>query len=256
MDMTFGKKEVGLLIGLFGVLLAVGAWFLYTSPTLEKTAALKTENEVLSAKAETYSAVNARLSDYENGIVEAKNARDEITDHYPSEIKIQDSVMFWANIDNAYPFDAGFADLELETIDAVAVAGVEDLGGATLIEKEDGQYISDDEIEDVTAKYVLYGAPAGMNFASTYGGMKKVFNYVNSQYDRNSIDQVDLYYDEETGLLQGTIWVTQYYLQGLDKDYSPAFIPSVPKGQSDVFHTGAISMDALNDAPELEEPEN
>ena len=91
-----------------------------------------------------------------------------------------------------------------------------------------------------------------MNFACTYNGLKYMINYITSQTNKNSIIGFEIYYDEETGYLTGAVGVELYYIEGLEKEYVPTFIPAVPKGLSDVFHTGADTVSLLTnpaDAP-------
>ena len=244
MNMQVTKGQRDLLIGLLGVLIAVVVWFLVASPTKEKTDALINENNTLKPKVEEYELRDARLDEYKLGIVQNNAEMETITARFPSAIETEDSVMFWANIDNQYPFQLAFKDLELDERDPVAVAGIEDTGDATIAYEEDGSAtISDADAEQLTAKYKLYGAPMSMNFICTYDGMKDMFEYITSQYNRNSINAVEIAYDQETGLLTGAIGMELYYIEGLEKEYNPPFIPSMPKGQSDVFHTTGLDLE-------------
>lgn len=244
--MSISSKERDILIGFFGVIIAVLVWFLYASPTIEKTDALKNENVILSEKASEYESVNLRVGEYKEAIITNGAEILETTDRYPGEIRTEDQIMFWANISSSYPLQLFFHDLAIEERDPVAVAGVEDLGGASVTDNEDGTYsIPDSDVEDITAKYVLYGAPMGMNFRCTYEGMKDMFNYIAKQYNRNAILGTEITYDESTGVLEGSIAVELYYIEGLDKPYAPTFIPAVPAGQTDVFHTGTSELDEL-----------
>ena len=243
MNMQVTKGQRDLLIGLVGVLIAVAVWFLVAQPTREKTQALENENNTLKPKVEEYELRDARLDEYKLGIVQNNAESETIIARFPSAIELEDSVMFWANIDNAYPFQLAFKDLELEERDAVAVAGIDESEDVTVAYEDDGSAtISDDDAERVSATYKLYGAPMAMNFVCTYDGMKDMFEYITSQYNRNSINAFEIYYDEETGLLTGAIGMELYYIEGLDKEYNPPFIPSIPKGQSDVFHTADYDL--------------
>lgn len=244
MKMNLGKKEISLLIALGGILCAVLVWFLVASPTREKTEVLENENVTLKAKAEEYEAVNARLGEYTNNIAMYEAEKADIISHYPVRIETEDQVMFWSDIDILDPVELGFKDLEIEQRDPIAVSGIEDTGEASLtVDEESGSMtISDSDVGELTASYKLFGAPTGMNFACTYQGLKKMIDYINSQYDRNSINQIEVSYDDSTGYLMGSVWVNLYYIEGLEKEYQPKFIPSVPKGQADVFHTSVTDL--------------
>ncbi|MCR4787625.1 MAG: hypothetical protein K5888_03470 [Lachnospiraceae bacterium] len=244
MNMQVTKGQRDLLIGLLGILIAVAVWFLVASPTMEKTQKLEAENNTLKPKVEEYELRDARLDEYKLGIVQNNAEVETITARFPSAVELEDSVMFWANIDTAYPFKLRFKDLKLAERDPVLVAGAEDIDDASVIYEEDGSAtISDETAENLSAKYKLYGAPMGMNFICNYEGMKDMFDYIVNQYNRNAINNFEIAYDDETGLLTGEIGIELFYIEGLDKEYTPPRIPSVPKGQSDVFHSLELDLD-------------
>lgn len=252
MKMSISPKERNILIGFFGILIAVAAWFAYVSPTRDEIEAVKLENVSLKATADEYESINLRVNDYEEAIKADVIIAEEITSRFPAEVKTQDQMMFWADFDKEDMENLRFGDLEIDDRDPVAVTGVEDLGGANINVADDGSItIADAQVEDITAKYVLYGAPFGMGFACTYDGLKSMVKYVNDQYDRNCILGFDVAYDETSGLLEGSISVELFYIEGLEKDYQASFIPSVPVGQADVFHMGQRQL-----AKEAKEKEN
>lgn len=244
MDMTITKSQRDLLIGLAGVLIAVACWFLVASPNIEKREALETENATLRPKAEEYQAVHARVDEYKESIVTLTNTENEIVKHFPARIEREDQLMFWSNVDAAYPMDLRFGDIELGEWDAVAVAGMEEGQESEVTYDEEGNpIVSDSSVPEIQADYKLYGATMAMAFASSYDGMKNLFAYVNSLNDKNSIDSFEIYYDESTGVLQGSLGMRLYYLEGTDNEYQPYFVPSVPTGVDDVFRTGGMDLE-------------
>lgn len=248
MNMKIGKKEISLLLGLAGIAIGVLVWFLIASPTMDKTTVLKNENATLKIKAEEYEAVNARLAEYTNKIAEFLAEKEEIVAKYPSEIRTEDQIMFWANIDVVDPTNLAFKDLEIESRDPIAVAGVEGFDEASVNMDANGNVtLTDEEAIDIVATYKLFSAPTGMNFASTYDGLKIMVDYINSQESQNSINQIEVAYDKELGVLTGSIWVNLYYIEGLEKEYQPTFIPTVPIGQADVFHTSGFDIETAGE---------
>lgn len=244
MDMTITKSQRDLLIGLAGVLIAVLCWFLVASPNIEKRQSLESENETLRPKAEEYQAVHARVDEYRDSIVTLNNTADEIVGHFPSRIEREDQLMYWSNVDAAYPMDLRFGDIELGEWDAVAIAGADEATQEQVTYDDDGNAVLPDEVmEAATADYKLYAATMAMAFISSYDGMKDLFKYVNALNDRNSIESFEISYDREDGILQGSVGMKLYYLEGTDKEYQPYFIPSVPTGVEDVFRTGGLDLE-------------
>jgi len=245
MRMSVSPKERNLLIGVLGILIAVAAWFLYISPTRDDIEAIKLENVSLKATADEYESVNLRADEYQSSIAQNLILAEEITGHFPSQVSTQDQMMFWSDIDKFDPDNLRFGDLEIEDRDPVAVAGVDDYGNAQMTVNDDGSVsFADSSIEDISAKYVLYGAPTSMAFACTYDGLKSMVRYINAQNNKNAINGFNVEFDESTGYLEGSVTVELFYIEGLEKEYSPVFIPSVPTGQSNIFHTGERALEA------------
>jgi len=237
--MKIKKSERDLLIGLLGILVFVATWFLYISPTMDSTKSLKSQNVELKAKAEIYQTIDLRKDEYARETLVCDFERAEIEDKYPAEVRTEDQLMFWTNIDSAYPYDLYFKAVEMPERDIVAVAGVEDITGLDIVYTEgssDAQ-ISDTQAASVASKYKLCGAPTTMSFVSTYKGMKQMFDYINNQYNENSILSFEIMYNEENGLLEGAVSTELFYIEGMEKEYSAPFIPTVPKGQSNIFHS-------------------
>lgn len=258
MDMTITKSQRDLLIGLAGVLIAVLCWFLVASPNIDKREALEVENETLKPKAETYQAVHARVDEYRASIASLSIEEEELISHLPSMIEREDQLMFWSNIASSYPYDLRFDDIELGEWDAVAVAGLDEstVDTTAITTDENGNPVIDDAaIPTAVADYKLYGATMDMNFASTYSGLKFMLNYIYSQNDKNSIEGIDVTYDSESGYLMGELFMELFYVEGTGKEYVPSFIPSVPSGVDDLFHTEGVGLidqviDAVNEAAE------
>ena len=238
MKMTVTKTERNLLLGILGVAIAVAVWFFYASPTIDKTNQLRSENSTLKIQAEEYEAVNARFDEYLNNIAQYKVEMEEILAHYPADVRTEDQMMFWANIDHAYPDEIAYGTVAIDERDYILVAGADDVNGANPVANGDGTVpITEEQAEAASARFKLCGAPMAMDFASTYDGMKDMLRYIGEQYEKNSIIGIEVDYDEEAGLLKGAVGVELYYILGTDKEYTPYFIPSVPKGQADIFHT-------------------
>ena len=254
MNMTIGKKERDLLIGLAGVFVAVLVWFLIASPTLEKKDALHAENETLRPKAEEYQAVAARLTEYEEGLVAYETERDDILSHYPSSMRKEDLLMFWSNIDLMNVDNLLAGDIELDEWEAVEIEGAEAAPEEVTYDEEGNVVESTTPTTEVDSNYVLYKAPIAYEFACTYEGAKDSLRYLYEQYEKNQITGYSLEYDDATGLLYGNAYVNLFYIDGTEKEYTPAFIPTLPSGVDNIFHTidGTVAERKAAGAPDAD----
>lgn len=248
MDMTIGKKEKDLLIGLAGVIVAVLVWFLVASPTMEKTEALKADNEYLRPRAEEYQAVYAKIEDYQGGIQALNDEKNDIISHFPSKVEREDQIMFWANLDAEYPTQAALRDIAISN-DEVFYASSgngENPNGITNIEEA----TSPDEIAAIYESTVLlYKAPINVMFDSTYVGLKDIIGFITAQSNKNAIDNMVIGFDSATGNLTGSIDINMFYITGTGKEYEQPGIPAPKTGISDVFHTSGVKLNlAANNA--------
>ena len=60
--------------------------------------------------------------------------------------------------------------------------------------------------------------------------------------DKKSIEGLAVSFDDETGNLEGTLDMNMYYMVGTGKDHTPATIPTVPTGVSNVFRAENIKV--------------
>ena len=217
--MKLGNKEINLIKGLIGIVLAVLVWMFVASPIKEKKELLAAENAELKVKKEEYEAVNAQRAKYEEGMTALQNERDDLLESYPSGMIREDEIMYWANMERA-----NTGQLALE---AITMQGFEEV-------YVDGYEASE---EEGATQLHLFRAPVDYQFKSTYDGLKGMTDYVFAQNDKKSIGSLDVSYNEETGNLEGTLGMNMYYMVGTGKDHTPATIPSVPTGVSNVFHS-------------------
>lgn len=225
--MKFGKKELNLIIGLLGVLIAVGVWMFVASPMKEKTESLKSENVELKAKADEYQAVNAQRPQFEAETIELQDERATLLKAFPAGMTKEDEIMYWANMERANASTLAMSNIVMSGWEEVHVEGQPSSEG-----------------EGATQLH-LFKAPVSYTYQSTYDGIKNMVRYVFAQNDKKSISKVSAAFDAATGNLVGTVDINMYYMNGTGNEYVPYTIPTVPTGVADVFHTSSeLTTDA------------
>ena len=259
MDMTISKGQRDLLIGLLGVLIAVGVWFLVANPYREKTETLKAENEQLKPKWEEYQAVAANVEEYKTRIIDADANKEEIIAHFPSMLEREDQIMYWANAASkmSEEEEMDFSNLGMGPWTMVEVEGLntEEQPQVDVEYDEEGNPIVSDDTgaaQTSSSNYELYTDTLQMDFQCTYNGLKDFTQYVLAQNDRNRIDRLEAYYDPATENLMGNMSLALYYLTGTGKEYVESPIPSVVSGSYDPFRTGFAPLNLEGEFDEEE----
>ena len=245
--MTFAvsKRDKCLLLGLFGGVFLLLAWLYGATPLQEKTAALQTENVTLKAKADLYQAINANLPTYEEGIEKMERQIADIANSYPVYISREDEILFLANMENTY-----HSDIAVENI---TMSAVEEIVANVVVETEDTEAVTQEaatateEVVEAVPEIHMYRQPVNYSFRCTYKGAKDMITHLYAQTDKKCVEGVSLAYDSATGNLMGSLDLNQYYMTGIDKNYQPTSVPTVPKGVRDVFHTvgGSAGVDSV-----------
>lgn len=227
--MKLGKKEINLLIGLLGILIAAGVWMFVASPMKEKTEVIKSENIGLKEKAEEYQAVNAQRASFEAETVELTDERARLLAAFPAGMRREDEIMYWANMERANASELAMNNLSMGGWEEVFVPGQPAASG-----------------EGATQLH-LYKAPVTYTYQSTYDGLKNVVKYVFAQNDKKSISRITAAFDAGSGNLVGAVDINMFYMKGTGNEYVPYTMPTVPTGVADVFH----STDKLANASDV-----
>lgn len=237
--MKLGKKEINLLIGLLGVLIAVGVWMFVASPMKDKTQLIEVENAELKVKSDEYQAVNAQRAQFEADTLNLQEERATLLSAFPSGMTKEDEIMYWANMERANSSSLALSNLVMSGWSEVFVEG------------------QPEATEEGGTQLHLYRVPVNYTYQATYTGVKDMVNYVFSKNDKMSIESITASYDGTTGNLIGTIDVNMYYMSGSGNEYVPATIPTVPTGVADIFHSESTLTDGSDvsnfDAGDAEE---
>ena len=83
----------------------------------------------------------------------------------------------------------------------------------------------------------LYYVPVSTAFDVNYVSFKQLITAMAGDADKKSIEEVSLTYNEETGLLSGTMTSNFYYMQGTDEVYETPDVNGVSVGTSNPFRS-------------------
>ena len=98
--------------------------------------------------------------------------------------------------------------------------------------------ISDTEDGGYTVGYYdvsLLRETLGTQYTCTYDQLKKLVNFINVYPERMNIENITMGYNNETGLLQGTLTLNLYAVTGTSKEYIAPDISGLSMGQTNIF---------------------
>ena len=278
MNMEITKKDASLLIGLFGVLVAVVVYYFVFVPYTEKADSLKSENISLNSRVQT---LQLLANDYDNLLQQTKDNQEslkKILDRFPSDVKEEDMIMLAVQLQSQGAFDSitglsigeatdvyAVTDLDAkvaETVDGrlgtttAATDPSQTDGTEEGVQTETATEESAGDVEltpgqlNLDGNYVLRERTGEITGTSSYEGFKQAIQMLTERNDRTQIN-VMASYDIETGLLDSSMTIIADFMTGTGKPYVAPTIPYVPQGTGNIFGTVDLTKqaeDELTDA--------
>ena len=268
MSLAVTKRDIGLLIGLVGVLLAVLAYNFAYTPYTEKTQALETENKALEQRVQILQSLADQRDDMLNATEENNEKTKDIIERFPAKVTEEDIIMFAVDLEREAPYEYVTAvQIGLPT-DVYAVTDMdarveakanELLGGAqptaadatqqtqTPAPTTQAQVPGQEEAVEIIGQinydgnYTLKARTAEITAVATYEGFKDAIEIITQRNDRTQLS-VSASYDIETGLVDTNISLVTNYMEGTGKAYKNPEIPFVPQGTNNIFGTIELSI--------------
>ena len=261
------RKDVLLLIGLLGVLVAVAGYFLAYKPNTEKTEKLKAENEQLQQRVIDLGQKMKNKGTYIEKTESMNQEMQAIYQLFPVDTREEDSILLAINQELLAPMKVESVAIntleEVPFLDDVQedeeVEYTYEIGEVETYEDQEG--IQDPEtaetapVEEAASMgnpYGLFNRETTINYTVSYEGLKRGIKNICVQPNRMSIEKVTVAFDETTGLLAGSTVVNMYCVPGQEgKEYVEPDFSSVLLGTDNIF--GTIRIHSEQDLPELED---
>ena len=260
------KKDVLLLIGLLGVLVAVAGYFLAYKPNTEKTEKLKAENEQLQQRVIDLGNKMKNKSTYIEETESMNNEMQAIYQLFPVDTREEDSILLAINQELLAPMKVESVAIntleEVPFLDDVQeeeeVEYTYEIGEVETYEDQEGiqdpqtvETAPQDETASVGNPYGLFNRETTINYIVTYEGLKRGIKNICVQPNRMSIEKVTVAFDETTGLLAGSTVVNMYCVPGQEgKEYVEPDFSSVLLGTDTIF--GTVKIYSEENLPDLE----
>ncbi len=254
--MKVKKSEIQLLIAVIGVLIAVATYFLVYTQFNDMSDALESQNTSLRSQVATLEVLDQRKTDYMDATQKMQSYITGFENRFPADILPEDSIMMVKNMEDATRTD--IANISFGTIAEVAyneqtaadnstlAAVTADAPADTAAAAADAAVSGTDTTTVTTNSPIstegtvyadthMYEVPLGISIECTYDDFKRLVRYIYSQQERQSIQGVNISYNDADGKLSGNMNLNTYYLLGTDKVYSEPYIPGMEMGVDTIF---------------------
>ena len=244
--MEISARDKKLLVYLIAISIIAGSYFFVAKPLLDKQAILNEEISELQQKVTHYTEIYNNMDNYESQIAEAQTKYNETCNKLFGGLNQDNTIMMVKDLENAT--DVWIARLSFTEEDVVFG---EEIADATA---EGSETTEGAEIAEGTEAAVADGseaAPASMqgvrqdlniDYAASYDNFKRFIEYIENHDERLFISSINATYSVDSGLVGGSMVLSQYAILGTDKEYKAPEINNVTLGTDTIFKTGTTLL--------------
>lgn len=229
------KKDIQLLLVVFGILIGFASWQFVYKPNQQKAETISTENTGLQKEVEDLEVLDAQKEKFLADTETMKAECTKITNSFASDLLTEDQIMYLYNMEIVDANDVKVPSVSITPTIEIPYASATTVADATASETSDGTTTETVEVfQPVDEGIRLFDSKSTVSFVTTNNGLKNVIQYVYDIPIRKAISSVSMTTSEE-GYLTGTMELDFYYMTGTDVPYSRISIPGVPTGTNNVF---------------------
>lgn len=252
--MKLSKRDRGLLLMIGGIAILLCVYYFVFLNLQEKTSALEANNALLEsvisqlkeldknreqylADTETFKEDNEEIKalfpvgmEEEDDILYVNGLEGTLSEYYASSIGMPSAVAY----ELAYPAVEQISVDQMLGTDPTATTEVAETTEAT-----DGTSVEGATLEAETGygSCRLWYVPVTTSYETNYVSLKQLVKAVTEDSDKKSIEEVTITYNEENGILSGSMVSNYYYLTGTDEAYSTPEVSGVAVGTSNPFRS-------------------
>ena len=245
--MEISARDKKLLVYLLAISIIAGAYFFVAKPLLDKQEALTTEINELQQRVTHYTDIYNNMESYESKIAEAQTKYNETCNKLFGGLNQDNTIMMVKDLeDTTDVWIARLSFQEEEVVFGEAAAegeAADGTGDVAATDATDGTAAEGGEAE-AAGPASIQGVRQDLNidYAASYDNFKRFIEYIQNYDERLFISSINATYSVDSGLVGGSIVLSQYAILGTDKEYKAPEISNVQLGTDTIFKTGTTLL--------------
>lgn len=266
--MKISKRDRMLLLIVGGVLILLGVYYFVFLNFQEKTEALEADNVVLEDVIGKLKELDKNREQYLADTEKFTEDNERIKAEFPAGMEEEDDILYVDRLENTLSelyntsvgmpspvgYELTYPEVNTISVDdmlkgsaSAAAASAGDTTDSTATEGNTTDVAADTtgattEGATLTAESgipscQLWYIPITTTYEVNYLSLKQLVNAVTEDGEKKSLEEVSVTYNEENGILSGTLTSNFYYLSGTDQTYTTPDVAGVPTGTSNPFRS-------------------
>lgn len=238
--MEISARDKKLLVYLIAISIIAGSYFFVAKPLLDKQAKLNEEISELQQKVTHYTDIYNNMESYESQIAEAQTKYNETCNKLFGGLNQDNTIMMVKDLENAT--DVWIARLSFTEEDVVFGEEIADANAEGTETTEGAEAAADDGSEAAPASMQGVRQDLNIDYAASYDNFKRFIEYIENHDERLFISSINATYSVDSGLVGGSMVLSQYAILGTDKEYKAPEINNVTLGTDTIFKTGTTLL--------------
>ncbi|MDR0838368.1 MAG: hypothetical protein LBN99_01850 [Oscillospiraceae bacterium] len=210
------KRDINLLLTVFGLLITLAVYFLVFSRLTAAADALDAGTEALRPRLATLQAYLAELPEYEAGIRDRSALISSELAGYARQVRTEDLIMYAVMLESEAALD---------------------IASATFAEPVPVSEFSAPGADGAAVAYRAYSVSMTLNSQMTYAALKDAIDIINATPDRTLLDSLSVTFDSVRGGLIGTVTLSKVFITDGSYVYAPTVVPDGAYGNGNPFGT-------------------
>lgn len=209
---TISDRDKTIIIFLLIVMIVALPYFFYIKDAKVETETIWNNVALLQERYDQLNEMNQNRDFYEAEIVRLNEERDKIIAGFPADIDSAKYTMFLLQTEYSSDYILNEETGEYEREYPIVFSEV---SFAPNIETA----ISSEETD---TGYVALTNASTVTYSCYYGGLKYLLEYLMDYEDPMIYSTIEMVYDDATGIISGSMLLSQYAISGPDREFTPA----------------------------------
>ncbi|MCR5685588.1 MAG: hypothetical protein K6G81_09255 [Lachnospiraceae bacterium] len=182
---------------------------------MEKAKAIKAEADGIQARINELNEKESHREEWTAVVEQSDNEIRKILAKYGSGNTPEKSIMFIRKLEDA-------AEMTIPNLSFNSDSSI---------------FVSSDADEEGNPKVTMNTTSLGIAFSTTYDGLKKCMDYINTYYERMNVANFTANYNQESGQISGNMIINLYSVQDADHKYEEPTVAGIDLGTENIFGT-------------------
>lgn len=244
---NLSDNEKNLLFLLFTLLILFSAYQFGFVKFTDKAEELQKENLTLSSKVNELQIKKNQEEKFMNETLEYEEKMNEILGAFPVWITQEKNLMLITELEEYA--NVKISSVTFQDVSTFYTASLENESSVSDVNDIDDGSIdamvnnkSEGNVVDITG----YTTSIALTYQASYQGLKDCIQFINNNEEKMNITDISAAFDNTTGNLTGTLTISVYALDGIDKSEEKLVIPGIDLGMDNIF--GSVeTKDVIND---------